>query len=44
MKGKPVRNQVDGVQFKLRVMPRGGRDTVEVWVRDAEGGMLLKAR
>jgi hypothetical protein len=44
MKGNPVRSQVDGVQFRLRVTPRGGRDTVEGWVRDAEGGMLLKAR
>lgn len=32
------------MQFTLRVTPRGGRDAVEGWVRDAEGGMLLKAR
>jgi uncharacterized protein YggU (UPF0235/DUF167 family) len=44
MKGKLLRSQVDGVQFRLRVAPRGGRDIVEGWVRDAEGGMLLKAR
>ena len=44
MKGNLVRSQVDGVQFRLRVTPRGGRNTIEGWVRDAEGGMLLKAR
>ncbi len=35
---------MDGEQFRLRVTPRGGRETVEGWVRDAECGMLLKAR
>jgi uncharacterized protein len=44
MKGRQVRSQVDGVQFTLRVTPRGGRNAVEGWVRDADGAGLLKVR
>lgn len=28
----------------VRVTPRGGRDAIEGWVRDAEGAALLKLR
>ena len=44
MKGKLVRSQVDGVQFTLRVTPRGGRNAVEGWARDVAGAGLLKVR
>ena len=44
MKEKQVRSRVDGVQFMLRVTPRGGRNAVEGWARDADGAELLKVR
>ena len=32
------------MQLAVRVTPRGGRDTVEGWARDAAGRPLLKVR
>lgn len=32
------------VRIAVRLTPRGGRDAVEGWVKDAEGRPLLKAR
>jgi hypothetical protein len=32
------------VQFAVRVTPKGGRDAVEGWTRDADGRPLLKVR
>jgi uncharacterized protein YggU (UPF0235/DUF167 family) len=32
------------MQLALRVTPRGGRDAVEGWMRDAAGRPLLKVR
>jgi len=32
------------VQFAVRVTPKGGRDAVEGWTRDAAGRPMLKVR
>ena len=32
------------MRFAVRVTPRGGRDAVEGWTRDAEGRPVLKLR
>jgi hypothetical protein len=32
------------VQFAVRVTPKGGRDAVEGWTRDAAGRAVLKVR
>ncbi len=39
-----VRLKPDGVQFRLRLTPRGGRDAIDGWALDAESKAHLKAR
>jgi uncharacterized protein (TIGR00251 family) len=38
------RRKPDGIGFTLRLTPKGGRDAVDGWGRDANGALVLKAR
>jgi uncharacterized protein (TIGR00251 family) len=33
-----------GVRVRVRLTPRGGRDAIDGWAKDADGRRLLKAR
>jgi uncharacterized protein YggU (UPF0235/DUF167 family) len=43
---KTATNRTDAecLRLALRVTPKGGRDALDGWVRDASGAMLMKAR
>lgn len=40
----PVRRSGDTLTFRLRLTPKGGRDTIEGWSHSADGKDFLKAR
>ena len=39
-----IRAIARGVQFRIRLTPKGGRDAIEGWATDANGKSHLKAR
>jgi len=39
-----LRSRGDGLSFKVRLTPRGGRDAIEGWMAVGDGVELLKAR
>lgn len=39
-----MRKSGDGIDFTLRLTPKGGRDAVDGWTCDANGVPVLKAR
>ena len=39
-----LRSEPDGIDLTLRLTPKGGRDAIEGWGRDANGAPVLKAR
>jgi hypothetical protein len=43
MKTKSSR-EPDSIKFALRLTPKGGRDAVDGWGRDADGAPILRAR
>lgn len=37
-------SETDGIGFTLRLTPKGGRNSINGWSRDANGATLLRAR
>jgi uncharacterized protein (TIGR00251 family) len=36
--------RVAGVRIRVRLTPKGGRDAIDGWAKDADGRRILKAR